>query len=124
MCVDGYSAIPQHVDALAKACGERGLRCSGIEHREMFDSLRHWLRLTTRNPDTRSLSNSSIALLPMQLYNPASLQDVKSELEAESNRGLIDKTKDVLREVVEEEKKVAHREEKSKIEENNKKHQQ
>lgn len=124
MCVDGYSAIPQHVDALAKACGERGLRCSGIEHREMFDSLRHWLRLTTRNPDTRSISNSSIALLPLQLYNPASLQTVKSELEAESNRGIIDKTKDVLREVVEEEKKVAHRDEQSKIEQQNKKHQQ
>ncbi|SJX63205.1 uncharacterized protein SRS1_14029 [Sporisorium reilianum f. sp. reilianum] len=117
MCADGgFGSIPQHVDALAKACGERGLRCSGIEHREMFESLRTWLRLTTRNPDTRSLSNHSVALLPLQLYNPASLHEVKSELEAESARGLIDKTKDVLREVVEEEKKVLDRDEKSKLE--------
>lgn len=125
MCVDGnYAAVPQHVDALAKACGERGLRCSGIEHREMFDSLRHWLRLTARNPDTRSISNSSVALLPMQLYNPEALSEVKSELEAESARGLIDKTKDVLREVVEEEKKVLDRDEKSKQESERKRQQQ
>lgn len=116
MCVDGFSAIPQHVDALAKACGERGLRCTGIEHREMFESLRTWLRLTTRNPDTRRMETSSLALLPLQLYNPAALQEVKSEVEAESARGLIDKTKDVLREVVDEEKKVLDRDEKSKIE--------
>ena len=44
------------------------------------------------------------------------LQEVKSEVEAESARGLIDKTKDVLREVVDEEKKVLDRDEKSKIE--------
>lgn len=125
MCADGgFGSIPQHVDALAKACGERGLRCSGIEHREMFESLRTWLRLTTRNPDTRSLSDHSVALLPLQLYNPSSLQDVKSELEAESARGLIDKTKDVLREVVEEEKKVLGRDEKSKQESQRKEQQQ
>ncbi|SPO23706.1 uncharacterized protein UTRI_03767_B [Ustilago trichophora] len=126
MCADGgVGAIPQHIDALAKACGERGLRCSGIEHRDMFESLRTWLRYTTRNPDTRTLSDHSVALLPLQLYNPASLQEVKSELEAESARGLIDKTKDVLREVVEEEKKVLNREERSKQESDRKKqHQQ
>lgn len=117
MCADGsFGAIPQHVDALAKACGERGLRCSGIEHRDMFESLRTWLRYTTRNPKTRSISDQSVALLPMQMYNPSSLQEVKSELEAESARGLIDKTKDVLREVVEEEKKVLSRDEKLKQE--------
>lgn len=117
MCDDGgFGAIPQHADALAKACGERGLRCSGIEHREMFESLRTWLRYTTRNPETRTLSNHSAALLALQLYNPSSLQEVKSSLEAESARGLIDKTKDVLREVVEEEKKVLSRDERAKQE--------
>ena len=124
MCVDSLNSIPQHVDALAKACGERGLRCTGIEHREMFESLRAWLRYTTRNPDTRTLSNPSLALLPLQLYNPAALQEVKTELEAESARGLIDKTKDVLREVVEEEKKVLDRDEKSKQESERKQRQQ
>ncbi|TKY85460.1 hypothetical protein EX895_005622 [Sporisorium graminicola] len=125
MCADGgFSSIPQHVDALSKACGERGLRCSGIEHQEMFESLRKWLRLTTRNPDTRSLSDHSVALLPLQLYNPSSLQDVKTELEAESARGLIDKTKDVLREVVEEEKKVLDRDERAKSESQRKQQQQ
>lgn len=126
MCADGgFGAIPQHVDALAKACGERGLRCSGIQHRDMFESLRTWLRYTTKNPDTRTLSDHSVALLPLQLYNPASLQEVKSELEAESARGLIDKTKDVLREVVQEEKKILSREERSKHESDHKKqHQQ
>lgn len=118
------TAIPQHVDALAKACGERGLRCSGIEHRAMYESLRTWVRYTTRNRDTRSLADHSVALLPLQLYNPASLQEVKSELEAESARGLIDKTKDVLREVVEEEKKVLSRDERSKLESERKKQQQ
>ena len=125
MCADGsYGAIPQHVDALAKACGERGLRCSGIEHRDMFESLRTWLRYTTRNPETKKLSDHSVALLPLQLYNPEQLQEVKSELEAESARGLIDKTKDVLREVVEEEKKVLSRDERSKEESERKKRQQ
>lgn len=117
MCANGrFDAIPQHVDALSKACGERGLRCSGIDHNEMLESLRTWLRFTTRNPDTRVISNQSVALLPLQLYNSSSLQEVKSTLEAESARGLIDKTKDVLREVVEEEKKVLSRDEKSKQE--------
>uniref|UniRef100_V5GGX4 Letm1 RBD domain-containing protein n=1 Tax=Kalmanozyma brasiliensis (strain GHG001) TaxID=1365824 RepID=V5GGX4_KALBG len=124
MSSDGAYAIPQHVDALAKACGERGLRSTGIDHREMYESLCTWLRYTTRNPETKTLSDTSLALLPLQLYNDVALQEVKSEIEAESARGLIAKTKDVLREVVEEEKKVVGREEKSKEEVRRKEQQQ
>ncbi|KAI3487344.1 hypothetical protein L1887_48765 [Cichorium endivia] len=124
MAIDtGAGAIPQHADALAKACGERGLRCSGIEHLDMFESLRTWLRYTTRHPSTRQISNASVALLPLQMYDASALSEVKSSLEAESARGLIDKTKDVLREVVEEEKKVIHRDERSKQESISKQHQ-
>lgn len=125
MCTDPFpSSLPQHVDALAKACGERGLRCTGIPHLDMLESLRTWLRYTTRNPDTKSLSDASLALLPLQLYNPNQLNEVQSEIEAESARGIIDKTKDVLREVVEEEKKVISRDEKSKEEVKRKQQQQ
>lgn len=124
MAIDtGAGAIPQHADALAKACGERGLRCSGIEHLDMFESLRTWLRYTTRHPSTRQISNASVALLPLQMYDASALSEVKSSLEAESARGLIDKTKDVLREVVEEEKKVIQRDERSKQESISKQHQ-
>jgi LETM1 and EF-hand domain-containing protein 1 len=49
------------------------------------------------------------------MYNPSSLQEVKDELEAESVRGLMDKTKDMLRQVVEE-KKVLSRDENAKLE--------
>ncbi|SAM82336.1 uncharacterized protein UBRO_04671 [Ustilago bromivora] len=117
MCADGdFGAIPLHADALAKACGERGLRCSGIEHHDMFESLRSWLCYTTDNPETKDISKQSVALLPLQMYSPSSLQEVKDELEAESVRGLMDKTKDMLRQVVEEEKKVLSRDENAKLE--------
>nr|CDI53811.1 conserved hypothetical protein [Melanopsichium pennsylvanicum 4] len=118
------SSIPQNANALAKACGERGLRCSAIDHKEMFESLRTWLRYTTKNPNTKALSDHSIALLPLQLYNPAQLEQVKGELEAESQRGLVEKTKDVLREVVEEENKILGRDERVKAHVQAKKQQQ
>ncbi len=89
----------------------------------MFESLRTWLRYTTRHPSTRQISNASVALLPLQMYDASALSEVKSSLEAESARGLIDKTKDVLREVVEEEKKVIQRDERSKQESISKQHQ-
>ncbi|PWY99604.1 hypothetical protein BCV70DRAFT_142514, partial [Testicularia cyperi] len=119
-----YRSIPQHIDALAKACSERGLRSTGIEPKEMFETLRTWVRFTTALPDSKQISTPSLPFLSLQLYNPAQLADIKSSLEQESQRGLIDKTKDVLREVVAEEKKVLSRDESAKLEVESKHQQQ
>ncbi|KAN0065658.1 hypothetical protein ACQY0O_000788 [Thecaphora frezii] len=106
----GYNSIPQNADSLAKACSERGLRATDISQKEMYETLRTWLRYSTRNPTTsKQLSTASLSLLPLQLYNPRSIQEIEASLEAERARGLIEKTKDVLNEVVEEEKKVLGR---------------
>ncbi|EPQ27451.1 uncharacterized protein PFL1_04989 [Pseudozyma flocculosa PF-1] len=110
----GYQFIPQNAEAVAKACSERGLRATEVPQKEMYDTLRTWLLYTTRSPATsRSLSTSSLALLPLQLYNPRSIQEIEASLAAESGRGLMEKTKDVLNEVVETEKKVLERDQKT-----------
>lgn len=101
------SALPKDIDALAKACSERGLRSADLQPSELTKSLQEWLSHTN--------SHSTITtLLPLRLYNDASLQDVKSSIEAENQRGLRAKTKDVVDEVVQEGKKVLSREEAAK----------
>lgn len=108
------ATMPVGVDVLAKACSERGLRSADIDPKEMTKTLRDWAQYTTVMRATRSLSDSSMAMLSVQMYKAGSLQNVKTSLEAEKQRGLLAKTKDVLKEVVEEEKKVLSKEEAAK----------
>ena len=100
--------IPQNAEDVARALAERGLRATELPHREMYESLRAWLNCTSKE-----LAGNTAALLPLRLYIPRSIEEIEASLEAEKKRGLLEKTKDVVNEVVEEEKRVLDRDQRS-----------
>ncbi|CAO1617988.1 unnamed protein product [Sympodiomycopsis kandeliae] len=103
-----YSQLPESNPLLAEVSTQRGLRCCEVESLEMFENLRDWLRITSKQS---SSSAHQVLFLPLLLY-PAplftpSLNKLKILEENEATKGILERSKEVAQEVIKAEEEKA-----------------
>lgn len=111
-----YAALPQDQPTLAEVLSERGLQASDIDSKELFTSLRRWVQLTrafaapVSEIKAQVMDKAPLPLhllfAPVSLYPPPSmftpsLQEMKAREQVEEEKGLLQKSKEVVQEVVE-----------------------
>lgn len=112
----GYQALPQDQPTLAEALSERGLQASETNSKELFNSLRRWVQLSrpfaapskviksqllAKNPVPLQLLLAPISLYPSPSMFTPSLQEMKAREQMESEKGILERSKEVVAEVVE-----------------------
>ncbi|CEH12193.1 LETM1 AND EF-HAND DOMAIN-CONTAINING PROTEIN ANON-60DA, MITOCHONDRIAL [Ceraceosorus bombacis] len=107
----GISSWLPSGDDLLRAASERGLRASEVGSKELSGALRAYLKLVRSQPFN--------LLMPLKLYDrptPAELLESHGKISAESEKGVFARTRDVVEEVVQEERSRETREERSEAE--------